>query len=570
MDVPENLTGQLQTCYSALQNGDVPGAEVKYRQIIKAHPKLADAYHLGALIAMGSGQNLLALERIKNAIKLTPRHFEYFNTKGNIYINLQDTPKASKAYLASLAAKPDYLSAAQNLGKCLIDYDDPEQAFDVYSAALKHHPLNEQLQIGQVIACKEMMRSEQALALLDTMPTAHNFAYVRGQILMQLERYDLSLKASEQALADPVSGSMAFKNILQVLWMQNRWDEAQTHIKKYMAKAGHTVSIYVTAARLLAKADDVKAAYEMLEQGEKRHGQQPDILAARARFKLEDGKMQDAYADALAALTMRPGNVDLMADFADSALASGRPNDAMTAATEALKVVPNNQFWIAVKFTAMRALGQSYEYYTDPDKFVKAYELEPPRGFGSLAEYNLSLKQALDEMHGQSEHPLDQSLRNGTQTVPDLRFVDHPVLRAHFKALDKPIRAYMDHLGLDPDHPLLKRNTGAYHIAGSWSVKLRTRGFHVSHVHPKGWISSAYYVDVPDEVADVDKKAGWIHFGKPPFSVLGQDGQELGYEKIVQPKAGTLVLFPSYMWHGTNPLERDATRMTLPIDVVPN
>ncbi len=569
-----DVNQQLQSCYGAYQRGDMSGAEGQYTQIITAYPNLGDAHHIGALIASRSRHNPTALVRIEKALKSNPKHFEYLNTKGSICCALQDIPDAIQAYQASLAAKPDYLSAAQNFGKCLIDYDDPARAFDVYSAALKHHPDNELLQIGRVIACKEIMQSGRALTLLDGVPSvqknAHKFSFVRGQLLMQMGEYAASVTNSERALLDVATAVPAFQNILQVLWMQNRWDEAQEQMDAYLAQAGHTVTIFVAAARLLAKANDKPAAIAMLKRAEQQHGAGPEILAARARFKLEDGDMQSAYEDALAALSGRPGDIDLMVDFADSALASGRPAEALHAATEALKAVPNNQFWIAVKYTAMRALGQDHQYYTDVEKFVQPFELEPPKGYGSLAEYNLALKQALDDLHGLSEHPLDQSWRNGTQTVTDLRFVDHPVLKAHFKALDKPIRAYMKRLGHDPDHPLLHRNTGEYHIAGSWSVKLRTKGFHVSHVHPKGWISSAYYVDVPDEVEDESKKAGWIHFGKPPFPVRDIGGQPLDYEKIVQPKAGTLVLFPSYLWHGTNPLEGQATRMTLPIDVVPN
>ena len=152
----------------------------------------------------------------------------------------------------------------------------------------------------------------------------------------------------------------------------------------------------------------------------------------------------------------------------------------------------------------------------------------------------------------------------------DLRHVDHPVLKAHFKALEAPIKAYMQHIGRgDPNHPLLRRNTGKGRITGSWSAKLSKGGFHVNHVHPEGWISSAYYVDVPSEVNTGSSKEGWIHFGEPPYPVKDQNGNLLSYEKIVKPSAGTLVLFPSYLWHGTIPLKGNESRMTLPIDVVP-
>jgi hypothetical protein len=37
----------------------------------------------------------------------------------------------------------------------------------------------------------------------------------------------------------------------------------------------------------------------------------------------------------------------------------------------------------------------------------------------------------------------------------------------------------------------------------------------------------------------------------------------------VQPRVGTLVLFPSYMWHGTVPFRSTQARTTIAFDVVP-
>ena len=85
----------------------------------------------------------------------------------------------------------------------------------------------------------------------------------------------------------------------------------------------------------------------------------------------------------------------------------------------------------------------------------------------------------------------------------------------------------------------------------------------MNHVHPEGWISSAYYAEVPGEVEDVSSKSGWIKFGEPRYPVPG-----VVAEKFVQPKQGRLVLFPSYMWHGTTPIHGDEPRMTIAFDVV--
>jgi hypothetical protein len=97
----------------------------------------------------------------------------------------------------------------------------------------------------------------------------------------------------------------------------------------------------------------------------------------------------------------------------------------------------------------------------------------------------------------------------------------------------------------------------------SWSSRLRDCGFHVNHIHPGGWISSCYYVGLPEAVKDETEKQGWIKFGEPSFNV------GLGMRRAIQPQAGRLVLFPSYMWHGTIPFREDAARTTIAFDAVP-
>ena len=58
---------------------------------------------------------------------------------------------------------------------------------------------------------------------------------------------------------------------------------------------------------------------------------------------------------------------------------------------------------------------------------------------------------------------------------------------------------------------------------------------------------------------------GWIKFGEPGLTVSpAQDA-----ERIIEPKPGRLLLFPSYMWHGTVPYTGDEKRLTVAFDLAP-
>ena len=69
------------------------------------------------------------------------------------------------------------------------------------------------------------------------------------------------------------------------------------------------------------------------------------------------------------------------------------------------------------------------------------------------------------------------------------------------------VNEYIAAMPRDDTHPLLSRNTGRFRFSGSWSVKLSPAGFHVNHVHPQGWISSAFYVTLPHSLATLSEDA---------------------------------------------------------------
>jgi len=112
---------------------------------------------------------------------------------------------------------------------------------------------------------------------------------------------------------------------------------------------------------------------------------------------------------------------------------------------------------------------------------------------------------------------------------------------------------------------MLSRRAEKFRYSGSWSSRLQDSGFHVNHIHPDGWISSCYYVSVPEAVKDETTKQGWIKFGEPALDVALKHP----IRRTIQPVPGRLVLFPSYMWHGTVPFSDKAARTTIAFDVVP-
>jgi uncharacterized protein (TIGR02466 family) len=171
----------------------------------------------------------------------------------------------------------------------------------------------------------------------------------------------------------------------------------------------------------------------------------------------------------------------------------------------------------------------------------------------------------LNTSHQYRTHPFGHSVRDGSQ-LPNLLSVQTPAIQAFQQAIAAPVQQYLEHLvslGEQP-LPLVARNTGHWQIQGIWSVLLKPGGFHVDHVHPEGWLSSACYIELPEAI-NTDDKQGWIRFGESGAVV--KPTQPAQY--FVKPEAGKLVLFPSYMWHGTVPFTGKQSRLTVALDIIP-
>ena len=173
------------------------------------------------------------------------------------------------------------------------------------------------------------------------------------------------------------------------------------------------------------------------------------------------------------------------------------------------------------------------------------------------------LASLLRRLHTANAPYLEQSVRGGTQTDRPLFFRHEPILRAARQKFHDAVQQYIAGLpAFEPGHPLLGVARQPIQFSGSWSVRLRAQGFHISHTHPKGWISSAFYVALPEATQMGEPPAGWITFGAPPPEL----GLALNACQKIEPKPGRLVLFPSTMWHSTAPFT-DGERLVIAFDV---
>lgn len=218
---------------------------------------------------------------------------------------------------------------------------------------------------------------------------------------------------------------------------------------------------------------------------------------------------------------------------------------------------PDASIW-ALTELAWRATGdRRHAWLLDPDRFVSIIDL----GLAG-AELDL-LATVLRKLHRAVNPPLGQSVRQGTQTVGNLWLRAEPGIAALRALLSSAVADFVAGLpAADPAHPLLAYRNGELDMATGWSIRLGASGHHVSHIHAHGVLSSACYVVVPAITAQGE---GWLELGRPPADLP----LDLDPIAAIEPRPGRLVLFPSYLYHGTRAF-RQGERLSVAFDAVPS
>ena len=474
-------------------------------------------------------------QAIRNVLAAEPNHRQARIALARLLGDQFRLPEAEVEYRRVIAADPRSAGAHHNLGAILSQMDRAEEAL-------------------------EMLLRAESLGL--RVPVLYiNF----GRTLSQLYRLDEAERAFEQAVKLDAHNVDAQLMLAQLRHMRGDAAFARDVIAAARAGPSPDLNLQLLLADLLRRTGDLADAEKILRDVLKIAGSQPRIRATLAATLHEAGRLKEAEIEALEAAAAAPGDDHVIETLVVLQLSLGRHDEAQPFIQTQRARAPGEQKWIAYEATAARLAGSARhaELY-DYDRFVKAFDLEAPPGWSSMDELNAALMQALSERHRLAAHPLDQSLRQGSQTIRSLLADPHPAIRGVLAAFQLPLEHYRRAIGFDARHPFTARNRGGTVLTGCWSVQLRREGFHLNHIHTHGWISSAYYVSVPQEVNDTTAMSGWLKFGEPRMAVPGATP-----ERVVQPKPGRLVLFPSYMWHGTHAIHGTEPRTTIAFDAVP-
>jgi|SRR5579871_987931 len=519
------------------RRGDLSGAEQAWRRALSIDPKQLDAcFNLGiALRALGRSEEALAAFR--KTVAIAPSHAGAHAQIGVIMAERGDTRSALAEFDSAVAADRGVFEAHYHRGALLASEERFEDAIASFQAAIAARP------------------------------DRHEPRYALGNALTSLGRNEAALKSYGEAIKLAPAFLHAHFSYVTLAWSMGL--EAAQKLETYAwarEQLGDTPDLLLAEGEFRIRFGELETAERLLRDAHRKANGRADILSTLARALAYQSRFDEAIAAYSDATQLEPANHSHKQELGVVLLRARRAADAARALEESLALAPHDQTTLGYLVSSYRELDDGRALELFDSSLVREFDLVLPKGYASVASFNHALRGELEALHSARVEPLFQTLHNGTQTTGDLfSRRQTPAVQALQEKIREAVAEYIGALGADPTHPFFSRRADEFSFSASWSCRLNPTGYHSNHVHSKGWISSAYYVALPETVAGSPHKEGWIKFGESNLLLGGADRAE----RFVEPSVGKLVLFPSYFWHGTVPFSSDETRLTVAFDVVP-
>ena len=481
----------------------------------------ADAMLTAGAAALQAGAQSEALGPVQQMLRSNPGNARLWQLFGLLNRDLQDSAAALHAFRKAAQLMPNDAMIANGLAT--VTYDAGLPAADLFERAIELDPANRDLWLRLSAAWAQEGQAQAVTGVLE-----------------------------EEVAADPgwIEGH---KTLAKLRWEAGDRDGFARSFDRAVQAMPRNKALWLSYVQAVSHDNLHERAVAVIERAKRALGPLPEFEAAEAVARTELGQLEAAAP--LFARVAHLGDLGVLVAYLRFLIRSGRIAEAAAVAESNIEQA-GTWMWPYLSI-CWRILGdERWKWLEGDPELIGVYDIAD-----TLPDLN-KLAQRLRSIHWANVEPVDQSLRGGTQTQGDLLGRLEPEIRHLRKAIVAAVEHHVRQLpAARPQHPTLIEQRSPILFNGSWSVRLTGGGRHIDHLHPAGWISSALYIALPGEQERGSGEAGWL--------VLGQAGDlvpDLPPIRVVEPKPGRLVLFPSTMWHGTRAFG-SGERLTVAFDV---
>ena len=518
------------------QSGRLDEAEALYRQALRHDPANPDALNLLGVLIAQRGRPAEAARLIREAIAIKPNVADFHCNLGHVERMRNENAAAETAYREALRCQPDGAASAQALGVMLGESGRLSEAVDVYRRVLAAKPDIPDLWFNLSTVLNELGRvteAEEALRRVIDLRPGDVAAYANlAMLMLKCARIEAAAEACRRGLAvDPSSGELHF-GLGRALSRRGDYRQAAEAFRAALACDPGMSGARSGLIRVLRLAGELEAA----------------VTAGREAVAAEDP----------------PSLVD--AELCLALVGLGHFDQALAALEAGVARNPRDVTCYAQMGWLLRRLGREADAdrLMDFDRLTVRHEVTDVPGYDSTESFNRDLAAyilARPDLIGDLPETATQ-LGQQTSTL----FSDAARLPQTLKHLiETACRGYVERCRDFGGLPYFASPPTGWGL-NSNAVVLRSSGYQDAHMHPSGYVSGVYYVQVPSEVSGGGDEAGCIYFTDKERPAAEAQKHAL---RMIRPQAGLMLLFPSYFWHGTVPFESETERICVAFDTIP-
>jgi tetratricopeptide (TPR) repeat protein len=533
--IPEDL---FPRAVGLFQAGKLVAAEKICRKILARQPDHGDTLNLFAMARAHGGHFDSAVNYLQRAVKSNGLNPAYHSNLGEVLGAAGQFEPARSAFAQALSLQPDHPGHLANLGTACLHLGQWPDAVAALRRAAELNPNN-----GTIFARLGVAEQESNAfpAAVDAYQTALRLgirdaqtSYNLGTVLTRLDDLEAAISAFRQAIEVDPAYAPAYRSLGNI----------------YLKRA------------------DYRDAADVLEKAAELTSQDLKVLRDLGSALTGTGQYEQAIGVYEQALHLVPDAVPQWADLAFVNLCAGKPEAALAASNQGLERKANDTSCLAFKSTALNHLDRRQEagFLLDFERLIYQKPFTSVDGFASVETFNQAL---CDHVKGHSTlrtSKLNRGLVAGQGTQELFSGEMTPVLQAFHAMIREAIDGYRRAVPIDAEHPFLISQPATIEVT-CWATVYQSSGFMDTHFHPPGWLSGVYYPQLPDAVDALNgAQEGWIEFGRPYYRIGSTDTPPV---HVIQPKAGLMILFPSYFGHRTIPFESRQERVSVAFDVLP-
>jgi hypothetical protein len=197
----------------------------------------------------------------------------------------------------------------------------------------------------------------------------------------------------------------------------------------------------------------------------------------------------------------------------------------------------------------------------DLERHVACVPFDPPAQFGAIGQFN---RQLSDDILADRAPAKPASEGFDYNPAPQFRRSENFLaLREFIKSTIDDFLSEAPRRGLDAVMPPPPTEGSLYQS----STVLRGEGHNGEHVHGNAYVSSVYHVLVPESVSSADDNRGALALGVCASYTGGYT--PCWGARYIKPVAGSLVIFPSHIFHDVVPSRTQMPRIAVAADLQP-